>query len=76
MKFDPINGAPNVLTECLFLREYSETLKTVPKYNIHSTLGGRRFLVMQYLPNSVESYMAERLSKKEYRDIIVRDLAI
>jgi len=46
VKFDPAEGNPNVLTECLFLKEFTPQLSKSPEYKLHSTIGGRRFLVM------------------------------
>ena len=57
IKFDPVVGNPNVLTECLFLREFSGKISSVPEYKCHSTIGGRRYLVMKYLEQSVEEHI-------------------
>ena len=54
VKFDPFEGNPNVITECLFLKDYSENLTTVPKYKLHATTGGRRYLIMEFLQKSIE----------------------
>ena len=48
VKFDAV-GQNNVLTECLFLRDFAQKIKTVPQYKYHSTFSGRRFLIMSYL---------------------------
>ena len=48
VKFDAI-GQNTVLSECLYLKEFSHLLERAPKYKTHTTIGGRRFLIMQYL---------------------------
>ena len=50
VKFDPDTPqSSNVLTECLFLRDHADQLTKAPQYKHHSTIGGRRFLIMQHL---------------------------
>ena len=48
VKFDAV-GQNNVLNECLFLKDFSKKIETVPQYKYHNTIGGRRFLIMNYL---------------------------
>jgi hypothetical protein len=59
VKFDPpfVKGeAPksNVLTECLLMKNNAFKIPIMPKYIMHATIGGRRFLVMEYLDTSIE----------------------
>ena len=75
VKFDAI-GQNSVLNECLFLRDFSEKIEMVPKYKYHNTIGGRRFLIMNYLKNSVFEHITEQLEKKVKQEDIFRDIAL
>jgi hypothetical protein len=60
VKFDPKNRkCTNVLTECLFLRDQGPKMTKFPKYQKHSTIDGRRYLIMEYLPLSIEEYIEQ-----------------
>ena len=59
VKFDPpiIKGQvsnSNVLTECLLMKNNAFKIPIMPKYIMHATIGGRRFLIMEYLDTSLE----------------------
>lgn len=47
VKFDPpppVN--PNLITECLFLKNKAGVMSRIPKYIFHDTINNRRFLIM------------------------------
>ena len=56
VKFDK-EGESLILTECLFLKEQRDQLKKSVKYLLHDTVNARRFMVMEYLEQSVEEYL-------------------
>ena len=56
IKFDK-EGESLILEECLFLKEYYTQLKLAVRYYMHDTVKARRFMVMEYLEDSVEEYM-------------------
>ena len=56
VKFDK-EGESLILTECLFLKEQRDHLKKSVKYLLHDTVNARRFMVMEYLEQSVEEYL-------------------
>ena len=65
VKFDPpiIKGQAsnsNVLTECLLMKRVKTEaliMPIMPKYIMHATIGGRRYLIMEYLDTSLEDAM-------------------
>ena len=64
VKFDPKNlpkDAPSsVLKECKYLKEYNGKLTYAPKYYAHTTINNRRFMIIQFLEQSVEEHIKER----------------
>jgi hypothetical protein len=57
VKFDPPENEAgkfaNILKECHLLLNFSYQIQYLPKYFFHGTSGGRRFLVMEYLKQSL-----------------------
>ena len=59
-------GVKNVmmLSESLYLREWSAKLDRFPKYiehaNVEEESGFRRFLIMQFIDKSLNEYVAEK----------------
>lgn len=58
VKFDPPPPVePNLIGECLFLKNKAEGLSRIPKYVFHETINNRRFLIMQMTKYSLEEYI-------------------
>ena len=59
-------GVKNVmmLSESLYLREWSSKLDRFPKYiehaNVEEESGFRRFLIMEFIDKSLNEYVAEK----------------
>jgi len=49
IKFDPVDKT-SLIGEIMFLKDYSANLTMVPKYITHDSIGGRRLVIMDYLP--------------------------
>ena len=65
VKFDPSTETAN-LTETLWLKNLEKRIKeegikiNIPKYYLHSFKDGRRYFVMDYLPESLEDLINSR----------------
>ena len=58
VKFDLAdNGLNGILTECLFLK--NNNLSKSVRYLLHDTVQGRRFLITDYLEQSVFEYLGQ-----------------
>ena len=53
-----------MLSESLYLREWSSKLERFPKYiehaNVEEESGFRRFLIMEFIDKSLNEYVAEK----------------
>ena len=59
VKMDPVDER-TILSECTFMRQNCDgrKLTRAPKYILHNTFGGgRRYVIMDYLEDSVEEYL-------------------
>ena len=68
-------SSQNVLTECLFLKNYSKGKDRIPTYNKHETINTRRFLIMTYFEESLEEHICKRVGQGERLDRILMDVA-
>ena len=72
-------GVKNVmmLSESLYLREWSAKLDRFPKYiehaNVEEESGFRRFLIMQFIDRSLNEYVAEKYPSQG--DLLFSNLA-
>lgn len=77
IKFDPV-GAQNILSECLFMRNFvskgKHLLTRAPSYTLHNVTGGRRHLIMQYLEDDLDDYLC-KVPQGEARDLEIIRLA-
>ena len=70
VKFDPSTETSN-LKETLFLKDMNSKLKAqnmkvkIPEYILHSFYQGRRFLVMSYLPHSIDDLLNSKGPEKK-----------
>ena len=47
-----------MLSEALFLKDATALgLDRIPKYELHGTIGGRKFFIMEYLSESIDDYI-------------------
>jgi hypothetical protein len=70
--FEPSPPSGGILGECLYLRNNKHSMSV--QYILHDTVKGRRFLITNYLENSVIDYL-EKFKGKMFLDKL-QDLAI
>ena len=81
VKFDPSTETTN-LTETLWLKGITERIKNenlsirMPKYYLHSFFNGRRFFVMDYLPDSIDDLLKQNIEEMKDKELAVADIAL